>query len=161
MTSEKYGGDASKFASTGGWSLSRGAGFDHYSKHRYVPLTPDQQALVVEVSKNIYRPCCGNSTYFPDCNHGMAMLGLLELMAANGATQNQMYDVALKVNSLWFPQTYIDLATYFKEQGQDWNQVNAKQVLGSDFSSARGYQTTRQQIKSLPKPQQGGGGCGA
>ena len=30
-----------------------------------------------KIAKGIYRPCCNNSTYFPDCNHGMAMLGLL------------------------------------------------------------------------------------
>lgn len=161
MTSEKYGGDPSKFASTGGWSLAKGAGPDHYSQYQYITLSAQQQALVDEVSKGIYRPCCGNSTHFPDCNHGMAMLGLLELMAKNGASEQQMYDIALKVNSFWFPQTYIDLATYFQEQGQTWDQVDAKLVLSAAYSSARGYQQTRQQIKSLPKPQQGGGGCGA
>ena len=161
MTDEKYGGDAGKFAATGGWSLAKGAGPDHYSKHAYVTLTSVQQALVDDVSRNIYRPCCGNSTHFPDCNHGMAMLGLLELMAANGVGEQEMYDVALLVNSYWFPQTYIDLATYFKEQGTDWDQVDAKTALGNEYSSAQGYQQTRQNIQSLPKPQQGGGGCGA
>ncbi len=160
MTDKQYGG-AANFASTGGWSLARGTAMDHYSKYTYVTLTPEQQALVDSVSRGIYRPCCGNSTHFPDCNHGMAMLGLLELLAANGASEQQMYDVALKVNSFWFPQTYIDLATYFKEQGKDWNQVDAKTVLGADYSSAQGYQQTRGKIQSLPKPQQGGGGCGA
>jgi len=160
MTDKQYGG-AGNFASTGGWSLARGAAMDHYSKHAYVVLTPEQQALVDKVSRGIYRPCCGNSTHFPDCNHGMAMLGLLELLAKNGASEQQMYDVALKVNSFWFPQTYIDLATYFKEQGKDWNQVDAKTVLGAEYSSSQGYQQTRQKIQSLPKTQQGGGGCGA
>ena len=160
MTDKQYGG-AGNFASTGGWSLAKGAGFDHYSKHAYVSLNDEQQALVDTVSRGIYRPCCGNSTHFPDCNHGMAMLGLLELIAKNGATEQQMYDVALKVNSFWFPQTYIDLATYFKEQGKDWDQVDAKTALSAEYSSAQGYQQTRQNIQSLPKPQQGGGGCGA
>lgn len=160
MTDERYGG-AANFASTGGWSLAKGAGFDHYSKHAYVSLTAQQQALVDKVSYGIYRPCCGNSTHFPDCNHGMAMLGLLELMARNGVGEQEMYDVALKVNSFWFPQTYIDLATYFKEQGKDWNQIDAKMVLGAEYSSAQGYQKTRQKIKSFPKPASGGGGCGA
>jgi hypothetical protein len=160
MTDEKYGGDASKFASTGGWSLSRGNVMNHFSAHPYVVLTKEQQDLVDRVSSGIYRPCCGNSTHFPDCNHGMAMLGLLELMAANGVGEQEMYNVALKVNSIWFPQTYLDLATYFKEQGQDWSEVDAKLVLGSEHSSAQGYQTTRQKIVSLPTPAAGGGGCG-
>jgi len=161
MTDKKYGGNASQFASTGGWSLAKGAGPDHYSKHSYVILTDKQQALVDKVSRGIYRPCCGNSTHFPDCNHGMAMLGLLQLMAANGTTEKEMFDVALKVNSFWFPQTYIDLATYFKEQGQYWDEVDAQVALSAEYSSAQGYQQTRQNIKSLPKPAAGGGGCGA
>src|SRR3989344_1772542 len=160
MTDEQYGG-AGNFASTGGWSLAKGAGIDHYSMHSYVVLDEKQQALVDQVSRGIFRPCCGNSTHFPDCNHGMAMLGLLELMAKNGVTAKEMYDVALKVNSFWFPQTYIDLATYFKEQGTDWANVDPKLALSAEYSSAQGYQQTRQLIKSLPKPQQGGGGCGA
>lgn len=160
MTDKQYGG-AGNFASTGGWSLASGAAMDHYSKHAYITLTAEQQALVDKVSRNIYRPCCGNSTHFPDCNHGMAMLGLLELLAKNGASEQEMYKVALQVNSFWFPQTYIDLATYFKEQGKEWSQVDAKTALSAEYSSAQGYQQTRQQIKSLPKTQQGGGGCGA
>jgi len=160
MVDEKYGG-AENFASTGGWSLAKGAGFDHYSMHEYVSLSPEEQKLVDTVSRGIYRPCCGNSTHFPDCNHGMAMLGLLELMAKNGVSEKEMYDVALKVNSFWFPQTYIDLATYFEEQGQDWDQVDAKTALSAQYSSSQGYQQTRQNIKSLPKPASGNGGCGA
>ncbi|MBL7036720.1 hypothetical protein ISR94_02650 [Candidatus Microgenomates bacterium] len=160
MTSEQYGGDASKFASTGGWSLSRGNVMNHYSMHPYVVLDADQQDLVDKVSLNIFRPCCGNSTHFPDCNHGMAMLGLLELMAANNVDEKQMYQVALKVNSYWFPQTYIDLAVYFEEQGQKWNDVDPKLVLGQEYSSGQGYAQTRKKIISLPTPAAGGGGCG-
>lgn len=159
MTDPKYGGKAGNFASTGGWTLARGNAMSHYSKYAYVTLTNEQQKLVDVVSSGIYRPCCGNSTHFPDCNHGMAMLGLLELMAANGANEEQMYKAALGVNSHWFPQTYIDLATYFAEQGQDWKDVDPKLVLGSEYSSAQGYQATRQKIKSLPQPQQGGSSC--
>jgi len=160
MADKQYGG-AGNFASTGGWTLARDMAMEHYSQHPYVMLSAEQQALVDEVSRGIYRPCCGNSTHFPDCNHGMAMLGLLELMAKNNVGEAEMYRIALKVNSFWFPQTYIDLATYFKEQGKDWEQIDAKTVLGAQYSSAQGYQQTRQQIQSLPKPQQGGGGCGA
>ncbi|MDP3998711.1 MAG: hypothetical protein Q8P89_03795 [bacterium] len=149
------------FASTGGWTLAKSQATDYYSKFSLVKLTPEQQALVEKVSQGIYRPCCGNSTHFPDCNHGMAMLGLLELMAANGVSETDMYKKALVVNSFWFPQTYVELAAYFQEQGKNWNQVDPKEVLGKNYSSAQGYQKTRSQIKSLPQPQQGGGGCGA
>src|SRR3989338_1680589 len=81
MGDPKYGG-AENFASTAGWTMAVGDPMDHYNRHKFFNLSPEQQALVDKVSRGIYRPCCGNSTHFPDCNHGMAMLGLLELIAS-------------------------------------------------------------------------------
>src|SRR3989338_3332622 len=101
MADPRYGG-AGNFASTGGWTLTNGGAMNHYSRHPFIVLTPEQQTLVDKVSKGIYRPCCGNSTYFPDCNHGMAMLGLLELMASQGVSEQDMWKTALTVNSYWF-----------------------------------------------------------
>ena len=157
MQDPRYNG-AGNFASTGGWTLARGGAMDHYSKYAFVVLTPEQQALVARVSQGIFRPCCGNSTYFPDCNHGMAMLGLLELMAANGVSEDDMYKVALSVNSYWFPDTYLTIATYFAKQGVSWDKVSPKEALGSEYSSGSGYQRVRALVD--PVQQQGGGGCG-
>lgn len=158
MMDKQYGG-AGNFASTGGWTLAKGNAMDHYSMHVFVLLTPEQQALVEKVAKNIYRPCCGNSTYFPDCNHGMAMLGLLELMASQGVTEVDMYKVALQVNSLWFPNQYEAIKIFVTSQGIDWNTVDPKKILGAEYSSASGYQKVLSQIK--PQEQKGGGSCGA
>src|SRR3989344_1353776 len=72
MMNPGYGG-AGNFASTGGWTVAKGNAMGHYNMYALVTLSPEQQALVDRVSRNIYRPCCGNSTHFPDCNHGMAM----------------------------------------------------------------------------------------
>ena len=124
-----------------------------------IVLTPEQQALVERVSMGIYRPCCGNSVYFPDCNHGMAMLGLLELMASQGADEDQMYRTALVVNSYWFPDTYITIAKYLKEQGKDWKMADSKEILGYNYSSGPGYQKLLEKIKNL-EIKSGGGGCG-
>ena len=132
MMNPRYGG-AGGFASTGGWTLARGSAMNHYSMHSFFTLTPEQQALVERVAKNIYRPCCNNSTYFPDCNHGMAMLGLLELMAFQGVSEGDMYKVALQVNTLWFPGQYEVIKTFVTSQGVDWNTVDPKKILGADY----------------------------
>jgi hypothetical protein len=155
MQDERYGG-ADRFASTGGWTLSKGDAMVHYSKHSFVTLTEEEQALVEEVSRDIYRPCCDNPTYFPDCNHGMAMLGLLELLAAQGADEEEMYRVALQVNSYWFPDIYLTVAKYFEMQGISWNDVNPKEVLGREYSSASGY---RRILKEVEQPEFRGGSC--
>jgi hypothetical protein len=157
MADPQYGG-AGKFASTGGWTIAKGSAMDHYSKHSFIALTPEQQALVEKVSKNIYRPCCNNSTYFPDCNHGMAMLGLLELLASQGVRENQMYETALQINTLWFPEQYATIARYFESKGQALSAISPKEILGVNYSSASGYQ----KIESLlPRKQnQNGGSCG-
>jgi hypothetical protein len=44
-----------------------------------------QQKRLEEVTIGVFRPCCDNPHAFPDCNHGMAMLGLLELMARDAS----------------------------------------------------------------------------
>ena len=156
MTDQKYGG-ADRFASTGGWTLASGKSMDHYSKHNFVTLTEKQQKLVEEISKNIYRPCCNNSTYFPDCNHGMAMLGLLELMAANNLSESKMYQIALKVNALWFPSTYETISRYLAAKSISLNEVGAKELLGNNYSSGSGYRKILQEVE----PATGGGSsCG-
>ncbi|MBI2175473.1 MAG: hypothetical protein HYU35_01955 [Parcubacteria group bacterium] len=158
MQNPRYGGNAGRFASTGGWTLARGDAMEHYSTHHFVTLTEAQQALVERVSKNIYRPCCGNSTYFPDCNHGMAMLGLLELMASQDIPEEKMYEIALQVNAYWFPDTYLTIAEYFKNRGVDWRQINPKEILGSVYSSAQGYQQILAEVDTLNP--RSGGSCG-
>jgi hypothetical protein len=157
MTDEIYGGDPSRFASTGGWSLAVGDPMNHYAKHAFVSLTQAQQQKVESVAKGIYRPCCGNSTYFPDCNHGMAMLGLLQLLAAEGASEDEMFDVALRVNSYWFPETYMTLASYFEQKGTSWNEIDPRRALGTDYSSGSGYQRILQEME--PVKLEGAGSC--
>ncbi len=157
MQDARYGG-AGNFASTGGWTLAKGSAMEHYSKYEFVKLTSDQQALVERVSKNIYRPCCGNSTYFPDCNHGMAMLGLLQLMAAQGVSEKEMYKYALKVNSYWFPDTYLTIAKYLETKGLDFRTADSKELLGAEYSSGQGYVRILREVT----PPSGGSGssCG-
>lgn len=157
MTDPRYGG-AGVFASTGGWTLAVDNAMNHYSKHSFVVLNSEQQKLVEKVSQNIYRPCCNNSTYFPDCNHGMAMLGLLELLASQGASEEELYKVALQVNAYWFPDTYLTIAKYFKNRNISWQNVNPKEVLGFDFSSASAYRKVLSVVE--PIQIQSGGSCG-
>lgn len=156
MTDSRYGG-AGDFASTGGWTLAKGGAMDHYSRHSFITLTPEQQKLVESVSQNIYRPCCDNPTYFPDCNHGMAMLGLLELMASQGVSESDMYKIALQVNSYWFPDTYLTIAKYLKEKKNiSWFDADPKEILGQNYSSGSGYRNVLRQVTS-PATQSGAG----
>jgi len=151
-------GGAGGFASTGGWPLAKGGAMEHYSMHSFTTLTPEEHRLVEQVSKNIYRPCCGNSTHFPDCNHGMAMLGLLELMASQGVSKEEMYKAALAVNSYWFPDTYLTIATYMGSRGIEWSGMSPREVLSAEYSSAGGYSRIAAQVAKI----QGGSGtsCG-
>ncbi len=157
MRDPKYGG-AGGFASTGGWTLAEGDAMNHYSRHPFIVLTPEQQKLVERVSKNIYRPCCNNPTYFPDCNHGMAMLGLLELMASQGISEKEMYKIALQANTYWFPDAYLTITQYFSSRGVDWNEADPKEILGANYSSGSGYRQILSQVTS--PAQKNGGGCG-
>ena len=162
----KYGGedDLGNFASTGGWNLAKSDAMNYYSKASLINLTPKMESLVQTVAAAIYRPCCNNPTSFPDCNHGMALLGVLELMAANGADEDQMFEAAKYFNAFWFPGNYYDLATYFKnKEGKDYKNVEARVLLSKEYSSASGYQTVKRWLidKGYAKePPKTGRGCG-
>lgn len=159
----EYKNDVGNFASTGGWTLGKQDGGKLFNQFTILPLTPQQEELVKELAQNIYRPCCGNSTYFPDCNHGAAMLGFLELAVTQGLPKAEIYKKALALNSYWFPQTYADLAVFFKmKKNIPWDKVDAKLALSQDYSSGQGYRTINKQLQDenlLPKVE-GGGGCG-
>lgn len=158
-----YAKDIENFASTGGWTLGKVTGGKLFNSLPLTTLTSEQEQIVKELAENIYRPCCGNSTYFPDCNHGAAMLGFLYLAASQGMSKEEMYQKSLAINSYWFPQTYAELATYYQaKKNIPWEKVDAKEVLGTNYSSGGGYQAISKQLQAegiLPKVS-GGGSCG-
>ena len=95
---------------------------------------------MLSIAKSVFRPCCDNSTFFQDCNHGSAMLGMLELGASQGLTSDELYQLALVFNSFWFPDQYIETALYFKvKENQDWQSIDPKIVLDKKYSSASGW----------------------
>ncbi len=131
------------FASTGGWTLGRQPnGYVYFNKVEVVRMTAEQQATVLEVATTTYRPCCDNSTFFQDCNHGSALLGLLELAASQGATLEELYGIALTANSYWFADNYVELAVYFSNfQRKSWREVEPRLILSAAFSSSSGWET--------------------
>lgn len=152
------------FASTGGWDLGKeDNGGAYFNKFTIVPLTPDQEALVTRIAQNAYRPCCNNPTFFQDCNHGSALLGLLQLGASQGLSEDELYREALAFNAFWFPHNYLQTALYFKAvKDTDWGEVDPKVVLGKDYSTISGWsETVNKEVTRLGLvPQaQAGGGC--
>ena len=152
------------FASTGGWNLGKeDNGGVYFNKFKIVELTPVEEALVTKIAQNAYRPCCNNSTFFQDCNHGSALLGLLQLGASQGLTEDELYREALAFNSFWFPHNYIQTALYFKAvKNTDWEKVDPKEVMGKVYSSATGAGLIAAKINELGLAPQGrsGGSCG-
>ncbi len=154
------------FASTGGWNIGKAEnGGTYFNKFKVVELTPEQEALVTKIAKNTYRPCCNNSTFFQDCNHGSALLGLLQLGTSQGLTEDELYKEALIFNSFWFPQNYIQTALYFKVvKNIEWDKVDPKAALGVDYSTGGGWgknvQTEIAKIPNLIPQTKGGAGCG-
>ena len=149
------------FASTGGWTLGKKDAMSYYSAKVIIPLTQVQQNLVTKIAGNVYRPCCGNNTAFPDCNHGMAALGYIQLAVFKGLPEDQIYKDLLAFNSFWFPQTYVEMAAYFNKEGVDWKKVDAKLALSQEYSSANGAQRIKQSVQDIPSFQNKGGSCGA
>lgn len=159
----KYKDQVGNFASTGGWTLGSREGGKLFNSQTLIRLTPEQEELVKNISANIYRPCCGNSTAFPDCNHGAGMLGFVEIAVVAGIPENEIYKKALALNSYWFPQTYTELAVFFKaKKNISWPDVDPKEILGENYSSGRGYGAISRQLQDegLVPQVKSGGSCG-
>lgn len=160
----KSDGRIENFASTGGWTLAIKPITELYASIPLVPLSADRQARMNEVANAVHRPCCNNSTAFPDCNHGMAMLGLLELMAAQDATVDDMREAAKFVNAFWFPQQMAEIATLLKvTEGIDYANAEARLVVSANYSSSSGFQAIHRWLVDnghLSQPASGGNQCG-
>ena len=156
------GGQTANFASTGGYTIGKTDPMNYYSKFSYIKLTPEQQIKVKDIAGNIYRPCCNNSTAFPDCNHGMAALALVELMISQNFSEDEIYQTVLAFNSYWFPQTYLDISYHFAKNNREYKNVPAKEILSKTFSSASGYKAISTQIGPVAWPASSGkSSCGA
>lgn len=157
-------GKIENFASTGGWSLAKKPLREIFSKLPLMTLTALQQKNLEEAAKAVYRPCCDNPTHFPDCNHGMAMLGLMELMASQNATVDQMLAAGRYANAYWYPSQTVEQAIFFKNTtGQNYQDIDARLLLGRRYSSGSGFQTLHQylaQNNQLPQAPKNSNGCG-
>ncbi len=161
-TIKTYGkGDVMQFASTGGWNLGSKATSDLYSSTPIIQLTDAQEALVEKIAANIFRPCCSNPTLFPDCNHGMAALGYIELAVQQGLSEKRIYSDVLHLNEEWFPQQYVTLAAYFQQQKIDWKTIDPKLILSEKYSSGQAMQQIQQATQNVPGLNTQQGGCGS
>lgn len=161
---EHSGGNIGGYASTGGWSLGSRPATALYASQALVALTVEQQARLEDVANNVYRPCCDNHTGFPDCNHGMAMLGILELLASQDASTDEMFAAAKAINGFWFPQQSLHAAAFFKAtMNLDYADTDPRMATGPDVFSGSGSQRVHQWLAEndlLPAPEGGSNSCG-
>lgn len=146
------GKNLNNFASTGGWTLGKETnGGIYFNSYPLAPLTAEQEMRVLQIAENTYRPCCDNSTFFQDCNHGSAALALVELGVAQGLSDADIYKTLLDFNSFWFPQNYTQLGLYFKAVKHiDWKDVDPKVALSKDYSSATGNYKIQAEVAKIP-----------
>ena len=144
-------GQIDRFASTGGWTLGAKPVTDLFASRELILLNPEQQARVEDTAALIYRPCCNNPTLFPDCNHGMAMLGLLELMASQNASTSEMMEAAKYVNAFWFPQQALEMAIFFEtaeDPNSNFRNAVPALVVGKEMASSSGFADVHQYLQA-------------
>lgn len=125
-----------------------GIGKAGYGNAELLILTPKQQKAAREVAEIASRPCCNNTTAQPDCSHGYSALGLVELMASQNFSRQEMFDVFVKFNSFWFPETYVKTALYFKlAQGKNWSELDKELIAGKEYSSLSGAYKVKNYLK--------------
>ena len=155
------------FASTAGWNLGgEDNGGVYFNRFRIVELSPERETLVTRVAESTFRPCCNNSTFFQDCNHGSALLGLLQLGASQGLNEDELFEEALAFNSFWFPQNYVQTAVYFKLfEDRDWAELDPAFLMGARYSALGPWQAAvgsrLAEVPGLLPQQDGNVSCGA
>jgi hypothetical protein len=129
------------YASTAGWTLGeRDEGADYFNRFAIVDMTPSQEAMAIRVAKSTFRPCCDNSTFYQDCNHGSALYSLIQLGASQGLREADLYKEALAFNSFWFEPYYVRTALFFAvARGMTWRDVDPREIMRADYSSANGW----------------------
>lgn len=149
------------FASTAGWTLGdQDQGSAYFNRFKIVELTQAQETTAIAVAKSTFRPCCDNSTFFQDCNHGSALLGVLQLGASQGLGEAELYREALAFNSFWFRDYYIRTALYFKVvRKQEWRDVDPKGIMSEQYSAISSWQQTVQATLAtmpdlIPRPRE-------
>lgn len=161
---KRSAGRIDRFASTGGWTLATKPVPELYASQLLVSLSPEQQRRLDEAAAAVYRPCCDNPTAFPDCNHGMAMLGLLELMAAQEATADDLFEAAKFVNAFWFPTQMHEVAALLRvTEGIGYTDADARLIAGPNYASSSGFQSIHRWLVdsgNLGQPDSGGSNCG-
>ena len=79
-------------------------------------------------------------------------------MASQGVSEKEMYKIALKVNTYWFPDTYLTIAKYLQEKkNMSFDKADPKEILGKEYSSGSGFGRITNELKGEP---QGGASCG-
>ena len=147
------GKDVNNFASTGGWQLGKEEnGGAYFNRYDLIPLTPEQENRVWRLATSTYRPCCDNSTFFQDCNHGSAALAILALGVSQGLSDDEIYRTLLAFNSYWFAQNYLETALYFNVVKEtDWNDVDPRLALSKNYSSlSRWIRNVHAHVSKVP-----------
>jgi hypothetical protein len=86
---------------------------------------------------------------------------LLELLASQGASEDELYQAALTFNAYAFSDTYITLAAYFALRNISWSAEGAQAILGPDYSSGQGAHRIATAVGPIPGAPGQGESCGA
>lgn len=161
------GAHVNEFASTGGWPLGQeDTGGVYFNSVDTVALDGMANDLVLGLAERIHRPCCDNSTFFQDCNHGSALLGLLELGAAQGLDEKRLANAALAASAFWFPDQMTEVALHREIiEESSFAGTPALDLIGPERFSMSGWlhniHRPLAQSGMLPSTGSGQAGCGA
>ena len=135
------GKDIGNLASTAGWQLGKAKnGASYFNRYELIPLTREQQQRVWRIATSTYRPCCDNSTFFQDCNHGSAALAVIQLGVSQRLSDGEIYRTLLAFNSFWFGPSYLETALYFNVvKEKNWSDLDPRVLLSRRYSTASGW----------------------
>lgn len=124
------------FANLGNKSNLPQSGYNYFD---FVSLNQEQKELVMKIAGQSAVPSCGNSLLLPDCSCSYAMDALILLAASQNFSEDQIYQAMKNMYPYRYPGLYVRHALWFQlAQKQQWSDVDAKELVSVQFSSAQG-----------------------
>jgi hypothetical protein len=79
----------------------------------------------------------------------MAMLGLLELLASQDASVDDMFEAVKYMNAYWFPQQALETAIFLKsEKNLDFSQADGRFLAGREIFSGTGFANVHKTLQA-------------
>lgn len=108
-------------------------------------------------TEEIYHPCCDGPVQGCECEHAVALRGLVKFMLKEGKNDDEIKKQSFEWLKYFFQQHYVNVAKYLQNQGKDIAMMGPGKEFGLASYGAKVQQALQGGVRLEDLPQQKGG----